>query len=274
MTIDCNALRSLALVAGLAACGPAPAEAGAGPLAAPTTVPARTVAVALALEAAVDGARTDLAPDLWYGVSDRLTLGLTHSHRPDGLIGAHRGVCLSGCLPADGRYQGLTLAAHFPITRSGPRPASASAGGGGVRLVGIGATEVAGFGPAVASLVVGGVAEWRADGSAPARFWAQAGPRLAIGLLGRAGGNRERASAHVTVGAALADAIDLELGLGVGGPATADFFAGAQAPVWTQLVLRPQAGFGVGVAVGTSDALGHGARRGYVALTLEVRVAT
>jgi len=235
------------------------ADDALGALAAPTIVPARTLAIALALETSLAVDRAELAPDLWYGVSDRLTLGISHSHRPDGLVGANRGLCVRGCLPADGRYGGVALSAHFPIVTSA----------NDVRVSGIASTDVAALAPAMASLVVGGLAQWHGD-----RFWAQAGPRLAIGLLGRAAGNRERLTANVTVGAAIVAPLSVEVGVGVRGPASADFFAGADAPLWAQLVLRPRAGFGVGVALGTSDALGDDARRGYAALTFEIRAAT
>lgn len=269
MTKAWGTLSSIALVAALAAWVPARVHAGVdadGALAAPTLLPAGTFAAAVALEATVEADRANLAPDLWYGVSDRLTLGITHSHRPLGMVGANRGVCISGCLPADGRYGGVALSAHFPL--------STPARDRGVRLVGIAATDVATWSPAAVSLVLGGIAEWRADRDGRPRFWAQAGPRLSIGLLGRAGGNRERASANVTLGATIVTPIAIEVGVGVGGPATVDFFAGAETPVWAQVVLRPRATVGAGIAIGTSDLLGAGARRSYVSLTVEIRVAT
>lgn len=254
--------RRRAAVAGLVLGAALPGRAGAdevGPLAAPTALPAQRVAGALALEVATGDGRAYLSPDLWYGVSDGLTLGLTHSHRPDGTVGGDRGVCVTNCLAGDGRHGGFTLAAHFALGARGAPPP------GGVRLVGLAATTVDRWSPARASFVVGGLALWRGD-----RLWAQVGPSLSLGLLGRAGGNRERVGAHVTLGAALAAPIGVEAGLGVDGPATADFFGGAAAPLWGQLVLRPRAEVGVGIAIGTTDALGDSVR-GYAALTLALR---
>lgn len=266
MTTALGPLSTLALVAVLSACSPARVHADVaadGVLAAPTLLPAGTVAASVTLDATLDGERADLAPDLWYGVSDRLTLGIAHSQPPLGMFRANRGVCISGCLPADGRYGGVALSAQFPLTRVDPASPERT------RVVGIAATDVATWSPAAVSLALGAVAEWHAD-----RFWAQAGPRLSIGLLGRAGGNRERASAGVTMGAQIVGPLAIEIGIGVGGPATVDFFAGAETPVRARVVLRPGANVAAGIAIGASDLLGDGARRSYAALTVEVRIAT
>lgn len=65
---------------------------------------------------------TSIAPDLRYGVTDRLTLGLTHSFRSQSLLGVGGGVCLTG----DGEgacpelYSGTSLDVLYATAPSGP----------------------------------------------------------------------------------------------------------------------------------------------------------
>lgn len=224
----------------------APHALGVPPLLAPGAVVA---ALAIESEGAAD--RVDVTADAWYGVSDRLTLGVSHSHR-GGAPGVGRGVCARGCLDGDDRYRGVALAARFPL------------GGGATRLVGEVATDVAAWSPARASMQLGLLAHWR-----DRRVWAQAAARLGVGLLGRADGNREVIRGDAVVGVALGGPITLELGLGMRGPASEDFFGDATAPLWTQLVARASARWAIGALVGVDQALGD--RAVFTALTVELR---
>lgn len=242
-------------VIALAVVGVGPARADPpGALAAPTMVAPQALVVAGAVEGRLDGSQADLAADLWYGLSQRLTLGLRHSQRAVGTIGAGRGLCLRGCRAGDPRYRGVALTARFPVID------------GRTRVVGEAATDVSAWSPGRAAVVIGAIARWQ-----DRRVWAQAAPRLAIGLVGRADGNREVARVDVTVGLGLWRSLALELGAGTVGPATRDFFADVAAPAWAQLVVRPTRRWGWGLAIGTDDALGGRAGRGFAAVTIEVQ---
>jgi len=206
------------------------------------------------IEATVDGDRATLAPDLWIGAGRRLTLGLHHSHRPWAATGADRGLCLSGCTD---RYGGIALSAHVPVVD------------GGIRVVGAASLDVADFDPAMVTLDVGAIAAWHQG-----RLWVRAQPTLALGLMGRDLGNRDAAEVRLVLGVDPLPRLGLEASAGVRGPADADFFAGASAPVWTQVVLRPSPCIGVGVALGFSDVFDRSQGRGAAALAIEVRTPT
>lgn len=225
----------------------APHALGAPPLLAPGAVVA---ALAVESEGAAD--RLDVVADAWYGVSERLTLGLVHGHRGLGAPGVGRGVCVRGCLAGDERYRGVALAARFPL------------GGGATRLVGEVATDVAAWSPARASMLLGLLAHWH-----DRRVWAQAAARLGLGLLGRADGNREVIHGDAVVGVVLGGPLTLELGVGLHGPASEDFFGDATAPLSAQLVGRVSSRWAVGALVGVDQALGDRAVLG--ALTVELR---
>ncbi|MEZ4403362.1 MAG: hypothetical protein R3B06_25270 [Kofleriaceae bacterium] len=248
----------LALAGGLSitTAGPAVATADVGPIGAPTVLAAGELRAALALEASLDDGRTNLSPDVWYGLGERLTLGLHHGYRSAGTVGAARGLCLARCDAAQTRHRGVGLSARFPLVA------------GDTVVAGELQTDVAAWSPAAASVVVGVVARWQAG-----RAWAQAAPRLALGLLGRADGNRERATIDVAVGAPLARCVGVELGVGSHGAADAAFFAGMAVPLWTQLVVDASGRWRVGLAVGTDDLRAGSDLHGFVAATVEVRVA-
>ena len=241
-----------------------PSPVGSGPdgsptqdahaLAAPPLLSPGALVAALAVESEGAADRLDVIADVWYGVSDRLTLGVVHGHRGLGAPGVGRGVCARGCLAGDDRYRGVALAARFPL------------GGGATRLVGEIATDVAAWSPARASMQLGLLAHWR-----DRRVWAQAAARLAVGLLGRADGNRELIHGDAVVGILLGGPITLELGVGMRGPASEDFFGDATAPLWTQLVGRVSSRWAVGALVGVDQALGD--RAVLAALTVELRAA-
>ncbi|MBL8626565.1 MAG: hypothetical protein JNK64_34935 [Myxococcales bacterium] len=246
MTARAAGVIGVALAASAAA-----ARADDGPLAAPTLVPAQAVAVAAAIEGELDGDAADVAADVWYGVGTGLTLGLRHSQRGVDAIGAGRGLCLRGCRAGDDRYRGVALTARFPLA---------------ARLTAELATDVTAWSPAHAAVTVGAIADWR-DG----RRWARATARLGIGLLGRADGNRDRATVEATVGVPLAGRFGVEVGVGVAGPPSSDYFAEATAPAWAQLDWWAGRCWGLGLAIGTDDVT-RGDRTGYGALTVAARL--
>jgi hypothetical protein len=242
-----------AVLSGAIAGRPAPARADDA-VGAPVLLSARAWSLALALEATTTGGHASLAPDAWYGVNDRLTMGVTHSHRSRNSVGAERGLCVAGCLSGDDPYRGTAFVAHFRLP-------------GNAGLVGLAATDVATWSPARASFVLGVIASWHQG-----RWSAQAAPRVALGLLGRADGNRESLEVGVTLRSRIVGPIAVESGIAVVGPAASDIFANATTPAWAQLVVRPRANAGVGIGIGTSDLLGRTSRRGYAEITFAVQL--
>lgn len=234
-----------------------PAAADDAGLAAPLVLAPGELRLAAAVEAASDdaGQPVALAADAWYGLGPQLTLGLHHSHRPLATIGATRGLCIHDC--AD-RYGGIAAAAHIPVTSSSR-----------TRLIGTAAVDAVGFSPARVAVELGAIAAWRQD-----RLWARAQPRLALGVLGRAIGNRDTINLGFAVGAALGATVGVELGAGVAGPATGDFAGDLRAPLWTQVVLRPRPWLGLGAAIGHDNIFDRATGRVHAALTVEVRAAS
>ena len=95
-----------------------------------------------------------IAPDLWYGVSDKLTLGLLHSGRAStGLYGGTgNGLCLSG--DDEGQcpdvYRNIGIDARYHFYRSG-----------GVTLSAEGGLFAGPFDPFTAALKLGVVGRWQ-----------------------------------------------------------------------------------------------------------------
>ena len=113
-----------------------------------------------------------IAPDLWYGVSDVLTVGLVHSGRAStGLYGgAGSGLCLSG---SDGQcpdvYHNIGLDARYHFYRSG-----------GITVSAEGGLFARSFDPFTAALKLGVVGRWQSGA-----FALDFGPNLFAGLSER-----------------------------------------------------------------------------------------
>ena len=113
-----------------------------------------------------------LAPDLWYGINDQITVGLVHSGRGStGLYGgAGNGLCLAGednnCPDV---YGNVGLDGRYHFYRSG-----------GVTLSGEGGLFAGPFDPFTAALKLGVVGRWQAGAIA-----IDAGPNLFAGLSER-----------------------------------------------------------------------------------------
>ncbi len=113
-----------------------------------------------------------LAPDLWYGVNDQITVGLVHSGRGStGLYGgAGNGLCLAGednnCPDV---YANVGLDGRYHFYRSG-----------GVTLSAEGGLFAGPFDPFTAALKLGVVGRWQAGAIA-----VDVGPNLFVGLSER-----------------------------------------------------------------------------------------
>jgi hypothetical protein len=126
----------------------------------------------LSAEAALDP--LSIAPDLWYGVSDRLTVGLVHSRA--GTTGLMGGVGSSLCLAGDGcgdAYRNVAVDARYTL-KPGPTVVAGTAG-----LV------LRGLDPFQLALKLGAVGRYRpAPGSKLAIDFA---PSVLFGITERAG---------------------------------------------------------------------------------------
>lgn len=119
-----------------------------------------------------------LAPDIWYGVNDDLTLGLVHSGRgATGLWGsAGNGICFTGkdngCPKV---YDNLGIDARYHLWR---KRGMAIAANGGLYAMS--------FDPFAMSLKLGAIARF-----ASGAFAFELGPNIFIGLSKRDAGNKE-----------------------------------------------------------------------------------
>jgi hypothetical protein len=113
-----------------------------------------------------------LAPDLWYGVNDQITVGLVHSGRATtGLYGGvGNGLCLAGednnCADV---YANVGLDGRYHFYRSG-----------GITLSGEGGLFAGPFDPFTAALKLGVVGRWQAGAVA-----VDLGPNIFVGLSER-----------------------------------------------------------------------------------------
>jgi hypothetical protein len=120
-----------------------------------------------------------LAPDVWYGINDDLTLGLVHSARgATGIFGnSGDGLCFTGksngC--AGGIYDNVGVDARYQLLRK--TGISVAAGGG---------LYVSSFDPFQLALKVGGIARY-----AKGAFSIELDPNLFFGLTKRSEGNKE-----------------------------------------------------------------------------------
>jgi hypothetical protein len=143
-----------------------------------------------------------IAPDLWYGVSDDLTLGLVHSGRgATGLFGsAGNGLCLTGKSKGCPHvYDNIGLDARYHLVRQG---AFTLAADGGLYAMT--------FDPFELALKLGAIA--RVQGGA---FSFELGPNLFIGLNKRGAGNQEVLTVPGTFMYALSPQLALALQLGL-----------------------------------------------------------
>lgn len=158
-----------------------------------------TVGVNLSAGAAFEP--VSLSPDLWYGVSEPLSVGVIHSSR--GTTGFLGGVGQSLCLTGDAHgcgslYPGGGIAARYGVAR-------------GTTAVAIDAGLFAGdVDPFTLSLKLGASARWRSG-----KVAVEASPALFVGVTERDAGNEEVFGLPITASYAVADRAALALQSGV-----------------------------------------------------------
>jgi hypothetical protein len=118
-----------------------------------------------------------LAPDVWWGATDKLTVGLVHSNASLDRFAPGGSICLrtDDILYCDSAYKGSGIDARYLVTHRGDALAFAPR----ARLV---ARDIDPFKPA---LMLGALARWHAG-----RFAITADPYVQLGLLHTELGNR------------------------------------------------------------------------------------
>lgn len=175
------------------------------------------------LEARVSArAGTDVAvaPDLWFGVNRRLTVGVVH----------RGGVCVSGC---DDRYRDVAAEARFHLRGD---------------AAGVFAIQARDLDPATTSLALGAITRWRSGDVAVV-----AAPALQLGLTRRDLDNRERLSVPVTLQWQATGWLAFELGAGIAGPIDG-FFGAPEASLRAGVTASPRRDLDVGLGTALPDA--------------------
>lgn len=117
---------------------------------------------------------TSLAPDLWWGATPRLTIGLTHSHASVDQIAAGASLCLrTADLGCDRTYRGSNLDARYLVYEDHTVSVAPRA-----RLL------LRDIDPVKPALTLGATARWRHG-----RYAIAADPYLQLGLYNRDKGN-------------------------------------------------------------------------------------
>lgn len=125
-----------------------------------------------------------IAPDIWYGVMDELSVGLVHSGRAStGLYGIPgNGLCLSGESGNCARvYDNIGLDARYHLYREG-----------GITLSADGGLFAQSFDPFTMSLKVGAIGRWESGAMS-----VELGPNLFVGLTQR---SPEEGMVEITAG--------------------------------------------------------------------------
>ena len=179
-------------------------------------------------------APASIAPDLWIGATDRLTLGATSSEEARDWVGAGRGVCVHGCLDV---YGGAAADARFTLRD------------GAVAIAGRGAIDFRGFGPGIVALELGAVLRSRAGATV-----VTIAPYLTLGIVNASLDN------HASL------VVPLELGWDVGRVHVSartgargeisGFFATAQIPLAAAIDVGVGGGVAIGIGAGLPRALG------------------
>ncbi len=126
-----------------------------------------------------------VAPDIWYGVSDDLTLGLVHSGRgATGLFGGSgNGLCLTGKSKGCPHvYDNVGLDARYHLVRKGALTLAADGG-----------LFAMSFDPFMLAFKLGAIAQLHRG-----TFSFELGPNLFVGLTERGAGNKEVLSVPAT----------------------------------------------------------------------------
>lgn len=142
-----------------------------------------------------------LSPDLWYGVHDKVTVGLIHSGRgTSGFVGSvGQSLCLTGEENGCGSfYPGLGIAGRYDLRR------------GTTALALDGGLFAGDLDPFTLSAKVGVAARWRKD-----KLAVEAVPALFVGLTERDAGNDDGMTLPITVSYAVATKLALALQSGL-----------------------------------------------------------
>ena len=157
-----------------------------------------SIAVETGLSTNLEGEPTSIAPDLWYGATDRLTVGVVHSADALSLVGAGDGICLGGAAHGcEQAYANLGLDARWSLAR-GEWSAAAR-----VRVV------TRRWTPWAPSVRIGALARWQRG-----RVAITSDPQLQIGLYDTDLGNRN--AIHVPLWIAVQPASRAEVYLRTG----------------------------------------------------------
>ena len=139
-----------------------------------------TVDLAINLSKGAAGKPISLAPDVWYGATDKLSLGLVHSTRGAyGLVGvAGDSLCLTGKTKGCAKvYDSVGVDARYHVHETP---------GNGVGVALDGGLLAGSFDPFLLALKVGGIVHLRSDQAA-----VDIAPAVTIGITERDAGNKE-----------------------------------------------------------------------------------
>jgi hypothetical protein len=134
------------------------------------------------------GKPISLSPDVWYGASDKLSLGLVHSSRGAyGLVGGvGKPLCLSGKNSGCAKfYNNVGFDARYQIKESV---------GGGLGLVLDGGVLVNSLDPFTVALKLGAIAHYRKN-----KIAVDIAPAITIGINQRSAGNKEFLSLPISL---------------------------------------------------------------------------
>jgi hypothetical protein len=184
-------------------------------------------------------APVSIAPDVWVGVTDRLTLGATSSEAARGWVGAGRGACLRGAAHGcDSPYGGAAGDARFRLYD------------GAIAVAGRAALDFRRFGPGVVALEIGAVVRARAGA-----LTVTVEPYVSLGIVNASLDNHVAGVLPLEARWALAPRVRAIARTGVRGDVD-DFFATAQLPFALALDVDVGAGVTVGAGAGLPRALG------------------
>jgi hypothetical protein len=179
-------------------------------------------------------APASLAPDVWIGATERLTLGATSSEAARGWVGAGRGLCLHACTA---RYGGAAADARFRVHD------------GALAIAGRAALDFRAFGPGVVALELGVAVRSRAGA-----VIVTVSPYVSLGIVNAALDNHVQAVVPLELRWPLGR-VALALRGGVRGDVDG-FLATAEAPVGASIDVEVARGIAIGAGAGLPR-IGH-----------------
>jgi hypothetical protein len=231
-------VRAAVLLLTIAIAAPAAAGTADDIVSRPLVLPAGgwlgSLAVETGLSTNLAGEPTSIAPDLWYGATDRLTVGVVHSADALSLVGAGDGVCLGGgAHGCEQAYSNLGLDARWSLAR-GEWSAAAR-----VRVV------TRRWSPWLPSVRIGALVRWQRG-----RVAVTSDPQLQIGLDNTDLGNRNAVHVPVWISVQPAPRVEAYLRTGVDGDIAVfddawgvPLTLGARAAITDRIDLAAEGGF-------------------------------